>query len=53
MGITILNLKLTIPTKLQYLDIIVGTILMKGLDEIDFGYIDPHVNAYDYIINGG
>lgn len=49
-----LNLKLTIPTKLQYLDVIVGTILMKGLDEIDFGYIDPqNVNACDYIINGG
>lgn len=49
-----LSLKINIPTKHEYLDIIVGSVFMKGFDEIDFGYVNPSsVNAHDYIINGG
>lgn len=48
------NLKISIPTKLKYLDIILGSILMKSFDEIDNGFMNPaSVNAHDYIINGG
>jgi len=49
-----ISLKLNIPTKLEYLDITVGSIFLKGLDLIDFGHVNPeHVNAHDYKINGG
>lgn len=48
------SLNLNIPTKLKYIDLSVGSVFMKGFDEIDFGNIYPvSVNAHDYIINGG
>jgi len=49
-----LNLKLSLPTKYEYIDITVGALIMKGFDEIDLGYINPSsVNAHAYNINGG
>ncbi len=49
-----LNIKLDFPTKYQSVDITIGTLIMKGLDEVDFGHINPStVNAHDYNINGG
>lgn len=49
-----ISLKLNIPTKLKYLDITIGSIIVKGLDKIDFGHVNPsHLNVHDYIINGG
>lgn len=49
-----LSLKLNFPTKFEFLDITVGSLFMKGFDEVDLGYINPSsVNSSDYNINGG
>lgn len=49
-----ISLKLNIPTKYEYVDIIIGSVFMKGFDVIDYGNINPNsVNSHDYIINGG
>lgn len=49
-----ISLKLNIPTKLEYLDITVGSIFVKGLDLLEYGYVNPqYADNHDYIINGG
>jgi hypothetical protein len=49
-----LDIKLSLPTNHDNFDFSVGALIMKGLDEIDLGHINPNsVNAHDYNINGG
>ncbi len=49
-----LNLKIDFPNSYEWFDYTIGTLFIKGFDEIDLGYINPSsVNAHDYNINGG
>lgn len=49
-----LNFKFDFPTKYQYVDITIGALIMKGLDEIDIENVNPSsINSHDYNINGG
>ena len=48
------NLKFTFPTRVKYLDVTAGALLIKCLDEIYLGYVNP-ASAYAdaYNLNGG
>ncbi len=48
------NIKLTMPSNLEYMDFVLGSLFIKGLNAFYMGNINPTaVNAHDYQLNGG
>jgi hypothetical protein len=48
-----LDLKFTLSTKIKYLDFIVGSMFLPGVDEGAWAWVPGSTNSYDYKLNGG